>query len=117
VAKGDDIQERLIDFAVGIIKFCSEFPKSHASKHISSQLIRCGTSPAPNYEEACGAESTNDFIHKLGITFKELNETGIWLEVVKRSEMIPLNKIEPLMKECLELSKIISASIRTVGKK
>jgi four helix bundle protein len=52
VAKGDDIQERLIDFAVTIIKFCSNFPKNHASKHISSQLIRCGTSPAPNYGEA-----------------------------------------------------------------
>jgi four helix bundle protein len=117
VAKGDDIQERLIDFAVAVIKFSSELPKGHAAKHISSQLVRCGTSPAPNYGEARGAESTNDFIHKLGITFKELNETGIWLEVVKRSEMMPLNKIEPLMKECLELSKIISASIRTVGKK
>ena len=117
MAKGDDIQERLIGFAVAIIKFCSDLPKGHAAKHISSQLIRCGTSPAPNYGEARGAESTNDFIHKLGITFKELNETGIWLEIVKRSEMISHNRIEPIMKECMELSKIISASIRTVGKK
>jgi four helix bundle protein len=117
VAKGDDIQERLIDFAVAIIKFCSELPKGHAAKHISSQLIRCGTSPAPNYGEARGAESTNDFIHKLGITFKELNETGIWLEIIKRSGMTQNYKIEQLMKECLELSKIISASIRTIGKK
>jgi four helix bundle protein len=117
VAKGDDIQERLINFAVAIINFCSQIPKGQAGRHISSQLIRCGTSPAPNYGEARGAESTNDFVHKLGITFKELNETGIWLEVVRRSEMVPIHRIEPLIKECMELSKIISASIRTVGKK
>lgn len=116
MAKGDDIQERLIDFAVGIIKFCSELPKSQAAKHVAGQLLRCGTSPAPNYGEARGAESTNDFVHKLGITLKELNESGIWLEIIKRSEMVPFSKVETLAKECVELSKIISASIRTVGK-
>jgi len=117
MAKGDDIQDRLVDFAVKIIKFCSEMPKSQAAKHISGQLLRCGTSPAPNYGEARGAESTNDFVHKLGITLKELNESGIWLEIIKRSEMLPISTIKPLAKECVELSKIISSSIRTVGKK
>jgi len=116
MAKGDDIQDRLINFAVGIIKFCAELPKGQAARHVSGQLLRCGTSPAPNYGEARGAESTNDFVHKLGITLKELNESGIWLEIIKRSEMVPLIKVEPLANECSELSKIISASIRTVGK-
>ncbi|MEA3437668.1 MAG: four helix bundle protein [Thermodesulfobacteriota bacterium] len=117
MAKGDDIQERLVNFAVGIIKFCSEFPKGQAAKHVSGQLLRCGTAPAPNYGEARGAESTSDFVHKLGITLKELNESGIWLEIINRSEMLPLNLVSPLAKECAELSKIISASIRTVGKR
>ena len=117
MAKGDDIQERLINFAVGIIKFCSKFPKGQAAKHVSGQLLRCGTAPAPNYGEARGAESTNDFVHKLGITLKELNESGIWLEIINRSEMLSLNLVSPLAKECAELSKIISASIRTVGKR
>ena len=117
MAKGDDIQERLIDFAVGIIQFSSSFPKGPAAKHIASQLLRCGTAPAPNYGEARGAESSNDFIHKLGITLKELNESGIWLEIIRRSEMLPLRETELLIKECTALSKIISASIRTMGKK
>ena len=116
MAKGDDIQERLIDFAVGIIKLCSQLPKNQAAKHVAGQLLRCGTSPAANYGEARGAESTNDFVHKLGITLKELNESGIWLEIIKRSKMLPFSKIKSLTKECVELSKIISASIRTVGK-
>ncbi len=48
MAKGDDIQERLIDFAVGIVKLSSAFPKTKAGNHIAGQLLRCGTSPAPN---------------------------------------------------------------------
>lgn len=116
MAKGDDIQERLIVFAVGIIKVSSQLPKSQAGQHVAGQLLRSGTAPAANYGEARGAESTNDFVHKLGITLKELNESGIWLEIIKRSEMLPFSKIKSLTKECVELSKIIGSSIRTVGK-
>ncbi len=79
MAKGDDIQERLINFAVRIINLNSSLPNTQAGKHIGGQLLRCGTSPASNYAEARGAESTNDFLHKLGIVLKELNESEIWL--------------------------------------
>ena len=88
MAKGDDIQERLIEFAVKIIKLCSSMPKTLTGKHISGQLLRSGTSPAPNYGEARGAESKNDFVHKLGVVLKELNESGIWLEIIKRSNLM-----------------------------
>ena len=115
MAKGDDIQSRLIDFAVGIIKLCSSLPKTKAGNHVAGQLLRCGTSPAPNYGEARGAESTNDFIHKLGIVLKELNESEIWLEIIKRSEMLRWDVIQPWMQEGKELCKIIGASIRTAS--
>ncbi|MEW6607505.1 MAG: four helix bundle protein [bacterium] len=117
MAKGDDIQERLINFAVIIIELCSALPNTHIGKHIAGQLLRCGTSPAPNYGEARGAESKNDFVHKLGIVLKELNESGIWLEIIKRSNLLPINQLLSVVKECDELSKIISSSIRTIGKK
>jgi len=117
MAKGDDIQERLIDFAVEIIRLCSSLPKTRAGNHVAIQLLRSGTSPAANYGEARGAESRNDFIHKLRIVVKELNESIIWLEILKRSEMHTHNDIEPCLKECIELAKIISSSIKTVGKK
>ena len=117
MAKGDDIQERLIDFAVRIIKLCSQLPQTQAGKHIGSQLLRCGTSPAPNYGEARGAESRSDFVHKLGIVLKELNESGIWLEMIVRSDMFSSTMLQSIADECTELAKIISSSIRTVGKK
>ena len=115
MAKGDDIQERLIAFAVAIIKFCSSLPKTPEGKHIAGQLLRCGTSPAPNYGEARGGESTRDFIHKLGVVLKELNESGIWLEIIKRAGLLDLNVVEPLSDECTELCKIISSSIQTTS--
>ena len=63
------------------------FAKDRAGNHVAEQLLRSGTSPAANYGEARGAESRNDFIHKLRIVVKELNESIIWLEILKRSEM------------------------------
>ena len=116
MAKGDDIQERLINFAVAIINLSSSLPKTQAGRHVSGQLLRSGTSPAPNYGEARGAESTKDFVHKLGVVHKELNESGIWLEIIKRSEMSPIETFHSLQLECTELSRIIASSIRTVGK-
>ena len=116
MAKGDDIQERLINFAVAIIKLSSSFPRTQAGRHLSGQLLRSGTSPAPNYGEARGAESANDFVHKLGVVLKELNESGIWLEIIKRGEMLSVETLDWLQHECTELSRIIASSIRTVGK-
>jgi len=79
----DQLEERLIDFAVRIIKVSNRLPKTPARKHISGQILRCGTSPAPNYGEARGAESRADFVHKMRIVFKELNETSIWLRIIE----------------------------------
>src|SRR5205085_12393718 len=51
-------------------------------------ILRSGTAAAVNYGEARGAESRADFIHKLKIVFKELNETTIWLEVIAESSLL-----------------------------
>lgn len=114
MAKGDDIQERLIRFGVEIIRLCSELPKTEAGRHLAGQLLRCGTSPAPNYGEARGAESSKDFVHKLGIVLKELNESAVWLQILQESALIDSEDVQKLRAECVELSKIIAVSIRTV---
>src|SRR5256714_14555764 len=86
--KADELEERLIDFAVRIVKLSAGLPKTPAGKHIAGQILRSGTSPAPNYGEARGAESHADFVHKLRIVLKELNETSIWLRVIERSQIL-----------------------------
>ena len=113
MARGDDIEERLIDFAVRIIKVCDALANKPAEKHIRGQLLRSGTSPAPNYGEARGAESGKDFLHKLKIVLKELNETRIWLKIIIRAELMPEHRLEALLDECNQLCRIISASIQT----
>jgi four helix bundle protein len=83
--RADELEARLIDFAVRIVKLSAGLPKTSAGKHIAGQILRSGTSPAPNYGEARGAESHADFVHKLRIVLKELNETSIWLRIINSS--------------------------------
>ena len=109
-----DLEERLIDFAVRIIRTAESMPKTRVGNHVSGQLIRCGTSPAPNYGEAQSAESLSDFIHKMKVCLKELRETKVWLLIIVRAELItPASKLDPLIKENDELISIFVASINT----
>src|SRR6266478_7110727 len=91
--KGEDIEERLLDFAARVGKVVDALPDTRLGRHIAGQLVRSGTSPAPNYAEACAAESKKDFIHKLGIALKELRETCIWLRLIVHAELLPLPRM------------------------
>ena len=112
-----DLEERLIDFAVQIIRTAESLPQTKVGNHVSGQLIRCGTSPAPNYGEAQGAESRADFIHKMKVSLKELRETRVWLLIsVKASLIKPASNLEPLIEENNELISIFVTSIKTAKK-
>jgi len=112
-----DLKDRLIDFSVRIIKISEALPDSKAGKHISSQLLRSGTSSAPNYAEGQSAESRADFVHKLKIALKELRETEIWLKTIVRAKLIqPEESIAPLIQETDELISILFKSIETAKK-
>jgi len=73
----DNLEERLIGFAVRIVRLSTRLPRTPAGRHIALQILRSGTSVAANYGEARGAESHADFLHKLRIVLKELNETSV----------------------------------------
>jgi four helix bundle protein len=112
-SRADELEERLIDFAVRVVNLSANLPRTPAGKHIAGQIMRSGTSPAPNYGEARGAESHADFIHKLRIVLKELNETSIWLRVIERSQMLKKELISDIVGENKELCRIFTASLRT----
>ncbi len=82
MAKGDDVQEWLITFAAQVVKACDALPSSAAGNHIGGQLLRSGTVPAAHHGEARSAESSADFVHKLKIATKELNESEVWLRII-----------------------------------
>ena len=109
----DKLEERLIDFAVRIIRLSANLPRTPAGKHIAGQILRSGTSPAPNYAEARGAESQADFIHKLGIVLKELNETAVWLRILTRSDLVKTELLSSIIEENRQLSMIFTASLKT----
>jgi four helix bundle protein len=107
------LEDRLIDFAVAIVGVAEALPISRAGAHIAGQLIRSGTSPAPNYGEARSAESRKDFIHKMKISLKELRETMIWLKIIARKHMIADGTVDAAIAECDGLISIFVSSTRT----
>jgi four helix bundle protein len=88
-----DLEERLLEYSVRIIKIVEQLLNTRAGNHVAGQLLRSGTSPYPNHGEAQAAESPRDFIHKLRISLKELRETQRWLKLIQR---VPMNELGDL---------------------
>jgi four helix bundle protein len=109
----EELLDRLITFAARVGKVVDALPETRLGQHVAGQMVRCGTSPAPNYSEACAAESTKDFIHKLSVALKELRETRTWLLLSVRAELLPGGKLSALIDKSIQLASIIGRSIAT----
>ncbi len=112
-----DLEDRFVDYTCRMIDVVEALPNTRAGNYIAGQLIRSCHSPTFNYGEAQGAESRNDFIHKMGVILKELKECRTALKIVIKKQMInPINKLTPIFKETEELIAIIGKSISTAEK-
>jgi four helix bundle protein len=78
-----DLEDRLLDYSVRIIRLVEEMPTTRAGNHVGGQLLRSGTSPLFNHGEAESAESPRDFVHKLRVCLKELRESRRALRLVE----------------------------------
>ena len=108
----DELEQRLIDFAVIVCRSLLRARSDDVIRHISSQMISSATSPVANYGEARAAESKRDFVHKMQICLKELRETQNWLRI--KTGVYGANaESEQISEECRELMLIFGASIRT----
>lgn len=85
----------------------------HREFVLSKQVLRSGTSIGANIEESVHAQSKMDFIHKLSIAQKEANETNYWLRLLKDSGYLNKNLAESLLNDCVEIQKMLAASIKT----
>ena len=111
--KGDDILERLLDFGARAGVVVDALPDTRLGRHIAGQLVRSGTSPAPNYSEGQAAESREDFCHKLGVALKELRESHVWLRLIVKAGLLPDHRLADLLDECDQLVRILASSIVT----
>ena len=107
-----DIQERTFKFGVRIIKFVDKLPRTLSATELGKQLLRSGTSIAANMEEANGAESRSDFIHKVSIAYKEARETRTWLGMIKAAILPDAPEPNELHTECDEIVRILFTILR-----
>ena len=113
-----DLEERLLEYSVRIIKVVEQLPNTKTGNHVAGQLLRSGTSPYPNHGETQAAESPKDFVHKLRISLKELRETQRWLKLIERVPLIKkTERLGDIIEETEEIIRIFVASIKTAEKK
>ena len=111
----EELQQRVVAHAAKVLSISARLPVTRQAAHLSKQVLRSATAAAANYAEARGAESRADFVHKLRLVLKELNETGVWLDLIVESSFLSAEKISAVITENAELARIISASIKTAG--
>ena len=113
----NDLEDRLINFAILIIGIAEKLPGAVVGMTLSGQMIRSSTSSALNYGEAQSAESTKDFIHKMKVVLKELRETYVCLRIVKGAHLYKdETKLGFAINENNELISIFVTSINTARK-
>jgi len=111
--KAEEFSERLWDFSARVGKVVDALPDTRLGRHVAGQLVRCGTSSAPNYDEARSAESRDDFAHKLGVATKEMRETFGWLRFTVRASLLSAKKVDAIADEAEQLLRMLSKSVHT----
>jgi four helix bundle protein len=111
-----EIQDRTFKFGVNATKFSIRLFKRPELQPLLRQLLRSSTSIGANMEEADGAVSKKEFIHKASISFKEAKETRYWLRIMTKAELLnnqaDLDELNILLKEAEEISSILGAILK-----
>ncbi|HBF87726.1 MAG TPA: four helix bundle protein [Bacteroidales bacterium] len=107
------VKNKSFDFAIRIIKLYQYLQIEKKEYILSKQLLRSGTSVGAMVREAEHAESKADFIHKLAIAQKEINETIYWLELMKATDYLNQTEFETINKDASEIIRLITSIIKT----
>ena len=115
--KANELSERFLLFAVSVYKILKPLSVDQYLKHIGLQLFRSATSIGANYEEARGAESRQDFAHKMQIALKEARESLYWLRLTEKSGVLKKEDLCGIIEENRQLCEILAKSIKTLKNK
>ena len=107
------VKGKSMNFAIRIVR-CFKFLSEERHEYIlSKQLLRCGTSIGANVKEALRGQSVPDFAAKMNISLKEASECEYWIELLEKTEYLPTNIAESLLKDCQELIKMLTSIVKT----
>lgn len=121
MAKGEsttprDLKERTQAFALRIIRMTRALPNTPEGWVLRKQVLRSGTSVGANYRSCQRGKSKADFIAKLAVAEEEADETCYWLELIIAAELLPRDRVEPLLAEAREITAVLTAAGRTAKK-
>lgn len=108
-----ELKARKKSFGLRVMRVTESLPRGRAGDVLGRQLLRSGTSVGANYRAACRAKSTADFVAKLAIVEKELDESAYWLELIEHAQLLKATRLTSIKQEAEELLAITVSSIRT----
>ena len=114
--KDNVLSEKSFAFAIRTVKLYKLLTESRKEFVLSKQFLRSGTAIGAMYREAEQAESRVDFIHKLSIALKEVNESEYWLLLLKETGYLTQTEFDSIHNDCHELLKLITSIIKTTKK-
>jgi four helix bundle protein len=112
-----DLGDRLLSFSSMVVDFTESLPRSPAATHIRKQMLRSGTAPMANYEEAERSSSRDDFVYRMRVSLKELRETLQWIRLAARKGYVEGNVVGQIRDENEQLVRIFSKSVKTAAGK
>jgi four helix bundle protein len=118
MAKGErmntrDLKQRTQEFALHVIRLSRALPNSPEGWVLGRQVLRSGTAVGANYRSCQRGKSKADFIAKLAVAEEEADETCYWLELIISAELLPRDRVEPLLREAQEITAILTAAGKT----
>jgi len=111
--KDNAVKTKSFAFAVRIVKLYQFLKNNHNEYVLSKQILRCGTSVGAMIREAEHSESKADFVHKMAVAQKEINETIYWLELLFYTDFLSKEQFESINTDAVELIKMLTSIIKT----
>lgn len=111
------VKDKSYNFAIRVVNLYKYLIEEKKEYVLSKQVLKSGTSVGALIREGEHAESKADFIHKLSIALKEINETEYWLNILKDTGYIDKTMFVSMNGDCSELIAILISIIKTTKKR
>lgn len=113
----EEMERRTMEFALRVIRLCEALPQNSVGWCVSKQLVRSGTSVGSNYRASGRARSDKEFVAKLCIVEEEADESCFWLELIINADLLPSNRVTPLLQEANELTAMFVTMKKTTKRR